>query len=270
MKNIIVNNYLRVDRDLIGCAISLNKPVEISLFLEVCRIKQVEVLAKKSSYCDEFDNTLVVNKKDLSEVISKSILKNNVELLKLENNGVSFLTKDFEEISIIESVTFDKIDGSFTVEFNEYNFMKYFINYNDNFTKIPTELFNGLKSKNASMILLWTLKFSNLNGYKFMTKNDLCFLLGKDLEMNNKDLKRDLTKALEQLVKLGIVKTKDDKVSIVMDKNNNFNMPITTFDVNVKKQQKEDSTIKNVKVSKETIIRTENFSEDEIRIYGGL
>ncbi|MGL5749650.1 MAG: HNH endonuclease, partial [Paraclostridium sp.] len=40
-KNIIVDNYLKINKELIGCSISLKKSSEISFFLEVCRIKQM-------------------------------------------------------------------------------------------------------------------------------------------------------------------------------------------------------------------------------------
>ncbi|MGL5189214.1 MAG: RepB family plasmid replication initiator protein, partial [Cetobacterium sp.] len=175
MKNIIVDNYLKINKELIGCSISLKKSSEISFFLEVCRIKQMEVLAKHNCYCNDFDESLSINKSKFSNIFNSSTIRKNDRMLALESDGIFFSKVDMENITIIESISFNANNGNFDVEFNESNFIKYFINcIDDNFIKVPTKMFSGLKSKNSSMILLWILKFQDVKGYKFIKPKDLC------------------------------------------------------------------------------------------------
>lgn len=252
MRNIIVENYLRIDRDLVGKSISLTKPNEILFFLEVCRIKQMEVLAKTNVYCNDFECDLIVKKKSLIGIINKSILRDNRELVKFESDGVKFGNN-----TIIESIIFDKVNGEFIVEFDEYNFMKHFIYLDDNFIKVPVSMFTDLKSKNAFMLLLWILKFQNLNGYRFISQTELCSVLGKDIAYLRKDnLKRDLNKILEQLFKLEILT--DDKT--IIDKNGNFNIPVIPFSVNIKEINTKKSKCKNKNI-------IYDVTDEEIRLY---
>lgn len=251
MRNIIVENYLRVSRDLIGKNLFLDKPNEISFFLEVCRIKQIETLAKRNMFCKDFDEDLYVNKKSLIGVINKNTLRDNREMLKLESSGIKY-----GDDIIIHRIMFDKRRGEFTVEFDEYNFMKYFIYFDKNFVKVPTNMFFDLKSKNSCMLLLWIFKYQNVKGYKFITKDDLCFIMDKNIETVRSDnLKRDLDNALKQIFKLEILKSETSS----LDKNGNFILPVIQFDVNIKLEKIKDKT------KKEKIVY--DVTEEEIRLY---
>ncbi|MGL5753444.1 MAG: hypothetical protein ACRCXT_23065, partial [Paraclostridium sp.] len=153
----------------------------------------------------------------------------------------------------------DQRRGEFSAEFDEDNFMKHFIYIDKNFTKVPISMFCDLRSKNSTMLLLWILKFSNSRGYKFISKDSVCKLLGKDSSIRESDLKRDINKSLEQLSKFGIVNTKDDKIKISIDKNNNISLPVIQFDVNIKLEKIKD------KSKKEKIVY--DVTEEEIRLY---
>lgn len=269
MKEIIVKNYLSMSKDLIGCATTLTKPNEAVLFLEICRIKQSEVLAKKRDYCNEFDKNSIIKKSRISSenIINKNILDSNREIEKIISNGsFGFLTKDYNEITIIESLEYDPFYKEFNVVFNENNFMKYFINCLDsNFAKIPIEFFVGIKGIKTTLLLLIILKQQNQK-YRFIYKQDLCWIWKNDiLKYSNSTAKRDIIESIKQLEHIGIIR-KYDKKNILVD--NKFNLPILPFNCSVLKSEENiKPKIKNIKNNIQHV--NNEFSESELNIYKG-
>lgn len=235
-KVIKVDDYLKISKDLVGCKITLQRSNEIAFMLEVCRIKQEEILNSNS---DKYNPVSIINKRDISNAITKDSMKNNNRLCTLESKEIYFENKKGLEVLIIKYIKLDQKSGDFTIEFDINNFIEYFINIDSNFVKVPTTLFRGLKSKNASMMLLWMFKFQDVRGYRFISRDDLIFMLNHNYNENRRDnLKRCVVNSLEQLVHLGIIKTVDGKVVVDFDRNKNLKLPIIPFKVNGKIKNK--------------------------------
>lgn len=266
MKNIIVENYLTIHKELIGKQINLSKPNSILLFMEVCRIKQMEIKALQNNFQKNIDNDLIINKSRLENIIDKALIKQNIKIQNLIddfNNGSYFINKDGEIIEIIEFINFYKNTGEIEVVFNMENFIKYFINIKDNFTKLPLEYFKGIKSKNVTMLLMYIMKYSNVKNV-FIPNSDLLFLL--NINKNNKlsHLNQSIKRVIEQIKKINLDELK--KLNIEKNKNNNFDIKFSSFEINIIMENKKDIIIKKTENKKDENC---NFTESELAIYTG-
>lgn len=260
--NIVVENYLTINKDLIGQQINLTKSNAILLFLEICRIKQSEIKAVIRNHFNDIEDDLSFNKKRLNNIFSKSIIKDNIKLYNIINdmqNGVFFIDQTGNITKIIESVFFNQNNGNIYIVFNEINFFKFFIKNNKNFTKLALDYMKNIKSKNVSMLLLYIMKYNDFKNV-FISRKKLLFLFGMKNDIKESHLNQSIKRVLNQLKNIEFLSS----INIDKNKNNNYNIKFISFDFNIIKNNQIKNKSNN---GSQEFIDDNKYSDSELSIY---